>query len=145
MCNSGLYCKLDVKFSISSAAPPFVTKVPQVDSVRPDSVRLIWRAGYDGNSAIQHFLVGYKFPGNQTEAVLPQKVTASGVIMKYVVPGLTPYTQYQFRIKAVNHVGHSPWSKYSRIIRTREAGESLISTLDLDNACTNAAMAAILV
>ena len=97
--------------------------MPQVDNIRPDSVRLVWRAGYDGNSAIQHFRIGYMFPVNQSQHVLPQKVTASGVEMKYVVPGLTPYTEYQFRIKAVNYVGSSPWSEYCSKIKTKEAGK----------------------
>ena len=49
--------------------------------------------------------------------------------MKYVVPGLTPYTEYRFRVKAVNYVGSSPWSAYSEKVQTKQAGKSLISIL----------------
>lgn len=104
-------------------APPYKTTVPQIDSIRPDSVRLLWRSGYDGGSAIQYFKVGLRILVNQTEVILPQQITASGLIRKYIVPGLAPYTQYQFRVKAVNYVGDSPWSGYSIAVRTREAGE----------------------
>jgi hypothetical protein len=128
-------------FPLYFVAPPYKTTIPQVDSIRPDSVRLLWKSGYDGNSAIQYFRIGVKIPINKTERTLPQQVMASGLIKKYIVPGLTPYTQYQFRMRAVNYVGASPWSDYSTVIQTREAGESLSSTIGLDYACMHEARA----
>jgi hypothetical protein len=121
------------KIIILLLGPPYKTTIPQVYSIRPDSVRLLWKSGYDGNSAIQYFRIGVKIPINKIEITLSHQVKASGLIKKYIVHGLTPYTQYQFRMRAVNAVGASPWSDYSSVIRTREGGESLISLLRLDN------------
>ena len=87
-------------------------------------MRLLWRAGYNGNSAIKYFRISGRF-ANKTEFTLPTTVMASGVIKKYKLDGLTPYTQYEFRIQAINDVGMSPWSGYSKEIRTQEARKSL--------------------
>ena len=87
-------------------------------------MRLLWRAGYNGKSAIKYFRISGRY-ANKTEFTLQTTVMASGSIKKYKVDGLTPYTQYQFRIKAVNDVGESPWSGYSREIRTDEARKLL--------------------
>ena len=94
-----------------------------MDDIRPDSVRLLWKAGYDSNSAIIYFVIGLKFVDNDTEVVYINRAMPSGDIRKYVVPGLTPSTKYQFRVRAVNAVGYGPWSKYSKVATTREAGE----------------------
>ncbi|XP_046861970.1 protein sidekick-2-like [Xenia sp. Carnegie-2017] len=105
-------------------APPFATTAPKVSDIRPDSVVLQWSAGDDGNSAIRHFKIGIKVPVNGTERTLRNDVIVSGIIKRYQVPGLAPNTYYQFRIRAVNSVGNSPWSFYSKQIKTREAAPS---------------------
>lgn len=102
-------------------APPFVTTSPQVDEIRPHSVRLLWKSGYDGNSAIHYFIIGLKYVSNDTEVDYVNLVMPSGDIKKFVVSGLMPSTQYQFRVRAVNAVGKGPWSQYSKKITTREA------------------------
>lgn len=107
------------------SAPPFATTAPKVSDIRPDSVVLQWSAGDDGNSAIHHFKIGIKVPVNGTERTLRNDVIVSGTIKRYQVPGLAPNTYYQFRIRAVNSVGNSPWSFYSKQIKTREAGRPL--------------------
>ena len=104
-------------------APPYPTTAPQIYDIRPDSVQLRWKAGYDGNSAIIYFTIGLRYE-NGTEIIKVDRVTASGDIKKYVVPGLTPSTKYQFRLRAVNSVGKSPWSYYSKEIMTVEAAPS---------------------
>ena len=109
--------------SFPPIAPPYTPSVPQVDQIRPDSVRLLWKAGYDGNSAIHYFRIGLKYVDNNTELVKIHRAMLSGVIKKYVVPGLTPSARYQFRIQAENGVGHSQWSGYSKVVVTGEARE----------------------
>ncbi|XP_028395112.1 protein sidekick-1-like [Dendronephthya gigantea] len=108
-------------------APPYEPRVPTIDLVRPASVRLLWQVSNTGNSPIQYYKIGQRFVVNKTEIVLRQRVHIFGDVKTtkaYEVPGLTPYTRYQFRVQAWNFVGASPWSGWSKEVETRQAAPS---------------------
>ena len=72
--------------------------------VTKSSVALAWsRPKDDGGSAITGYFVEYKEVSSETWSRHQTKVTST----MFTLPGLTPDTDFQFRIIAVNDIGES--------------------------------------
>ncbi|XP_067620712.1 tyrosine-protein phosphatase Lar isoform X4 [Eurosta solidaginis] len=90
-----------VKVQSLPAAPTDV----QISEVTATSVRLEW--SYKGPEDLQYYVIQYK-PKNANQAFSE----ISGIItMFYVVRALSPYTEYEFYVIAVNTIGRGPPSK----------------------------------
>ncbi|XP_043196400.1 tyrosine-protein phosphatase Lar-like isoform X3 [Amphibalanus amphitrite] len=71
----------------------------RVSDVTSESVRLTWSYDLD-QETIQYYVIQY----NQKHGIQQEEI--SGVItLFYVVPNLAPYTEYEFRVIAVNNIG----------------------------------------
>ncbi|KAI8121523.1 Tyrosine-protein phosphatase Lar [Lucilia cuprina] len=74
----------------------------QISEVTATSVRLEW--SYKGPEDLQYYVIQYK-PKNANQAFSE----ISGIItMFYVVRALSPYTEYEFYVIAVNNIGRGP-------------------------------------
>ncbi|KRF81059.1 tyrosine-protein phosphatase Lar isoform X4 [Drosophila virilis] len=74
----------------------------QISEVTATSVRLEW--SYKGPEDLQYYVIQYK-PKNANQAFSE----ISGIItMYYVVRALSPYTEYEFYVIAVNNIGRGP-------------------------------------
>lgn len=72
--------------------------------VTKSSVALAWsRPKDDGGSAITGYYVEYKLVSAETWSRHETKITST----MFTLPGLTPDSEYQFRIVAVNSIGES--------------------------------------
>jgi len=77
---------------------------PEIMDVTKSSVALAWsRPKDDGGSAITGYFVEYKVVSAETWSRHNIKITST----MFTLPGLTPDTEYQFRIVAVNDIGES--------------------------------------
>lgn len=82
---------------------PSVTP-PEIMDVTKSSVALAWsRPKDDGGSAITGYFVEYKEVSSESWSRHQTKITST----MFTVPGLTPDTDYQFHIVAVNDIGES--------------------------------------
>ncbi|XP_038108964.1 tyrosine-protein phosphatase Lar isoform X4 [Culex quinquefasciatus] len=87
-----------VKVQSLPAAPTDV----QISEVTATQVRLEW--SYKGPEDLQYYVIQYK-PKNANQAFSE----ISGIItMFYVVRTLSPYTEYEFYVIAVNNIGRGP-------------------------------------
>lgn len=88
-----------------------------ISEVSATSVRLEW--SYKGPEDLQYYVIQYK-PRNANQAYSE----ISGIItMFYVVRSLSPYTEYEFYVIAVNNIGRGPASAPAVTI-TGETGKA---------------------
>ncbi|XP_063702711.1 tyrosine-protein phosphatase Lar isoform X2 [Culicoides brevitarsis] len=103
-----------VKVQSLPAAPTDLT----ISEVSATSVRLEW--SYKGPEDLQYYVIQYK-PKNANQAFSE----ISGIItMFYVVRSLSPYTEYEFYVIAVNNIGRGPPSSAASTTTGETAMES---------------------
>lgn len=112
-------CRLTHLFSccLFSALPGPPTNV-RVSEITATSVRLTW--SYTGAEELQYYVIQYKPKyANQAYSEI------SGIItMYYTVRNLSPYTEYELFVIAVNNIGRGPPSTPA-IVTTGETGKSI--------------------
>jgi len=98
-----------------SALPGPPTNV-RVSEITATSVRLTW--SYTGTEELQYYVIQYKPKyANQAYSEI------SGIItMYYTVRNLSPYTEYELFVIAVNNIGRGPPSTPA-IVTTGETGD----------------------
>ena len=104
-----------------SALPRAPTKV-RISDVTATSVRLAW--SYDGvKDDLDYYVIQYKpRHANQNYSEI------SGVVTEYyTITQLSPYTQYEFIVRAINNIGRGPPS-LSANITTGETGKYKLSS-----------------
>uniref|UniRef100_A0A182KAD5 protein-tyrosine-phosphatase n=1 Tax=Anopheles christyi TaxID=43041 RepID=A0A182KAD5_9DIPT len=112
-----------VKVQSLPAAPTDVT----ISEVTATQVRLEW--SYKGPEDLQYYVIQYK-PKNANQASIAAFSEISGIItMFYVVRTLSPYTEYEFYVIAVNNIGRGPPS----LPATTTTGETGIQVLECSN------------
>lgn len=105
---------------LSLALPGPPTNI-QVSDITATSVRLTW--SYPSED-LQYYVITYK-PKYANQAFSE----ISGIItMHYTVRSLSPYTEYEMYVIAVNNIGRGPPSA-PVIVTTGETGEVALSTL----------------
>lgn len=96
--------------------PPTNVKVSEITAT---SVRLTW--SYNGPEDLQYYVIQFK-PKYANQAFSE----ISGIItMYYSVRNLSPYTEYEMYVIAVNNIGRGPPSAPA-IVTTGETGKNLI-------------------
>jgi hypothetical protein len=105
--------KFDVVFT-ALPGPPTNVRVSEITAM---SVRLTW--SYPGAEDLQYYVLQYKPKyANQAYSEI------SGIItMYYTVRNLSPYTEYELFVIAVNNIGRGPPSTPA-VVTTGETGES---------------------
>lgn len=95
--------------------PPTNVRVSEITAT---SVRLTW--SYTGAEDLQYYVIQYKPKyANQAYSEI------SGIItMYYTVRNLSPYTEYELFVIAVNNIGRGPPSTPA-VVTTGETGESM--------------------
>ena len=84
----------------------------RVSDITPTSVKLTWQYGGSGGRRRtspegQYFVIQYK----PREASWDYKEISGAITDFYDIRGLSPYTEYEFVVLAVNDVGRGPKSK----------------------------------
>lgn len=106
-------------FFLALPGPPIDIKVTEVTAT---SVRLSWT--HPSPTDLLYYVVQYK-PRHANQAF----AEISGVItLYYTVRNLSPYTEYEFNVIAVNTLGRGP-SSAPTIITTGETGNVLVIML----------------
>ncbi|XP_072043107.1 protein sidekick-2-like [Amphiura filiformis] len=105
--------------TVKSGVPPEPPTAPThvaVSNVQARSVTLQFRPGFDGYTSISLWITEALIGDSQQWQVINELSEANA--NSYEVPGLIPYTDYQFRIIALNVVNRSSPSEPSRKIQT---------------------------
>lgn len=119
-------CKYPVciSFTAQGKKTAFIAALPAaptdltISEVSATSVRLEW--SYKGPEDLQYYVIQYK-PKNANQAFSE----ISGIItMFYVVRSLSPYTEYEFYVIAVNNIGRGPPS-LPAVTTTGETGKCI--------------------
>ena len=101
---------------------PLAPSTPVVSDIQTTSVRLSWfPPGYNGNSPITSYNV-YTKKGSNNWNLHKDDINPSDRQMSVTLRNLSPHTQYQFHVRAVNSVGEGTPSGASGVIRTLIAG-----------------------
>jgi hypothetical protein len=101
-----------------ATAPSAVTTVTAVAGSSAGSADLSWVAPSANGSSITDYLVEYSSDGGVTWTTFVHSPSSANSI---TVTGLTPGTQYQFRVKAINGVGSATASANSSPIAAAAA------------------------
>lgn len=97
---------------------PLAPTTPVVSDIKTTSVRLSWfPPDYSGNSPITSYKIEAK-KGSNNWQLARDDINPSDRQMSVIVRSLSPHTQYQFRVRAVNQVGDGAPSGASGVIRT---------------------------
>nr|XP_058964313.1 protein sidekick-2-like isoform X2 [Pocillopora verrucosa] len=97
---------------------PLAPTTPVVSDIKTTSVRLSWfPPDYSGNSPITSYKIEAK-KGSNNWQLARDDINPSDRQMSVIVRNLSPHTQYQFRVRAVNQVGDGAPSGASGVIRT---------------------------
>uniref|UniRef100_A0A3P8YZJ0 EGF like, fibronectin type III and laminin G domains n=1 Tax=Esox lucius TaxID=8010 RepID=A0A3P8YZJ0_ESOLU len=96
--------------------PPSPPTQPNVAAVSDTELALSWTQGEsEGSAPVLHFLVAYIRPEMDTEwTYIREPIEANSMVLK----GLSPDTEYQFVVRAVNVHGVSPPSSINNPVRT---------------------------
>ena len=93
--------------------PPGKPDKPTVSDLTGESCTVQWKAPHDGGSPITHYILEKKHPKDakwtQVHAEIPNT--------EFNVTGLTPDTDYVFRVTAVNKAGTGPPSDPSDVAK----------------------------
>ncbi|KAM3935364.1 contactin-2 isoform 2-T2 [Leptodactylus fuscus] len=91
-------------------------------NAKDTSIQLSWSRGFDNHNPISRYTVEVKEPEKEEwKTARTDPATVEGNAESSLVVGLTPWTDYMFRIVASNILGAGEPSVPSAIIRTREA------------------------
>ena len=114
---------------------PLAPSTPVVSDIQTTSVRLSWfPPGYNGNSPITSYNV-YAKKGSNNWNLHKDDINPSDRQMSVTLRNLSPHTQYQFHVRAVNSVGEGTPSGASGVIRTLIAGNSSLGSLSKIATC----------
>lgn len=80
-------------------------------------VSLVWGPPLMYKSFVQHYIIEYRTYGEN-----PQQISLSADAMQYVIVGLAPFTEYQFKVRAVSENGNGSWTSEVSV-RTQEGGQ----------------------
>ncbi|XP_038069656.1 protein sidekick-2-like isoform X2 [Patiria miniata] len=96
---------------------PTAPSKPSVDYIRSREARISWTPGSDGNGPLRYYSIQVKEGAGSFQ---DRDTNVDPSVISYVVDKLSPYTDYQFRLRAHNDIGPSPDSEESDVISTEQ-------------------------
>ncbi|XP_075052200.1 contactin-2 isoform X1 [Mixophyes fleayi] len=97
-----------------------------VRDVKETSVQLSWSRGFDNHNPISRYMVQLSEPETEVwKTARTDPPTVEGNAESGIVVGLTPWTDYLFRVVASNILGVGEPSVPSAIMRTKEAAPNV--------------------
>ena len=117
------YSSKGVVYTTNNREAPQAPSAPQISpsQVQDRQITFNWNPGSDGYAPLRYYTVQFSenyTPWQTVNDWLDPSVTF------YTVYNLKPFTQYRFRIQAVNDIGPSGWSKESNSTRTLPSAPS---------------------
>ncbi|XP_071796641.1 protein sidekick-2-like isoform X2 [Asterias amurensis] len=94
---------------------PTAPSQPNVDHIQSREARISWTPGSDGNGPLRSYSIQVKEGDADFQ---DYAIDVDPEVIFYVVDELSPYTEYQFRLRAHNDVGPSDYSDDSDKIST---------------------------
>ncbi len=118
------YAAKNLVFTTNNREIPQPPSAPQISpsQVQSREITFSWNPGRDGYAPFRHYLVQLSENGGGWQTV-PEPVDPAQT--SYTVQGLRPYTEYKFRLQAVNDIGPSGWSRESNATKTLAAAPSV--------------------
>lgn len=110
-------------FTTNNRELPQAPSVPQISrsQIQSHHITFAWNPGRDGFSPLRYYTVQIR-ENEGNWVTLPEKIDPN--VNTYTVNNLKPHSIYQFRIKAINDLGSSPYSRESVDVRTLPAAPS---------------------
>lgn len=110
-------------FTTNNRELPQAPSVPQISrsQIQSHQITFTWNSGRDGFSPLRYHTVQMR-ENEGNWVTLPEKIDPN--LNTFTVNSLKPYSIYQFRIKAINDLGPSPYSRESVDVRTLPAAPS---------------------
>ena len=121
------------EINISILEKPHAPSKLRIVETNATSFELTWIEGWKGNSPIIRYIIegnnetGFANDRNSEwfDALIVNDPFKIHALPPVIIEGLRPATTYRFRVKAVNKVGASPFSKVSADISTAETRKSV--------------------
>jgi titin len=111
------YSNTWLTFHVIFSDPPGKPGKPVVEDLTEETAFLRWTPPEDdGGAPITNYIVEMKHPGDKKWTVVDSKVPS----MEFLVKGLTPETEYIFRVTAENKAGQGPPSDPSDLAKYGE-------------------------
>lgn len=107
-------------FTTNNREIPQAPSVPQISrsQIQSQQITFSWTPGRDGFAPLRYYTVQLR-ENEGNWITLPERIDPNS--NSYTALSLKPYTLYQFRIRAINDLGASPYSKESVDVRTLPA------------------------
>lgn len=107
-------------FTTNNRELPQEPSVPQISrsQIQSQQITFNWTPGRDGFGPLRYYTVQLR-ENEGNWITLPERIDPNS--NAYTALNLKPYTLYQFRIRAINDLGASPYSKESVDVRTLPA------------------------
>ncbi|XP_033119268.1 protein sidekick-2-like isoform X2 [Anneissia japonica] len=87
--------------------------------VESRAVPITWQADVDNRSPLRSYTIQVS-SGSSSSAFTDHITNVSPLLTAYKVDNLLPYTNYRFRLQAINDVGPSAYSDSSSVVTTRQ-------------------------
>ncbi|CAB4061873.1 SDK [Lepeophtheirus salmonis] len=99
---------------VETPQPPSAPQISQ-SQVQAREITFSWNPGNDGYAPFRYYVVQYSQNGNGWQSVSER---VDPMLNTYTVKKLKPFTNYKFRLQAVNDIGPSGWSEESNNTKT---------------------------
>ena len=118
------YTASGLVYTTNNREAPQPPSAPQIlpSQVQDREISFSWNPGRDGYAPFRYYTVQYSENGGGW-ATVPERVDPT--LTSYTVTTLRPFTEYKFRIQAVNDIGPSGWSEESNVTKTLPSAPSI--------------------
>lgn len=108
-------------FTTNNRELPQPPSIPQISrsQIQANQITFSWTPGRDGYAPLRYYTVQLKENEGGVWITLPERIDPFST--SYTATSLKPYSLYQFRIRAINDIGESDWSRESTDVRTLSA------------------------
>uniref|UniRef100_A0A0K2T3X4 Protein sidekicklike [Megachile rotundata] n=1 Tax=Lepeophtheirus salmonis TaxID=72036 RepID=A0A0K2T3X4_LEPSM len=111
------YTAKELVYTNNNRETPQPPSAPQISQsqVQAREITFSWNPGNDGYAPFRYYVVQYSQNGNGWQSVSER---VDPMLNTYTVKKLKPFTNYKFRLQAVNDIGPSGWSEESNNTKT---------------------------
>lgn len=108
-------------FTTNNRELPQAPSIPQISrsQIQAKQITFSWTPGRDGYAPLRYYTVQLKENEGGIWTTIPERIDPYST--SYTAINLKAYSLYQFRIRAINDIGASDWSRESTDVRTLSA------------------------